>query len=174
MSGLNNFPQYGNYPNMNGGFGSYQGQLEKYLFDQATQRNQQNQPSTNMDFLPVSSEEEAEKFIVKKGETIWFRHSSEPEIYVKSVSSIGEPDFGAYYLVKKEKKEKTNKTEETKKEESFVTLDNFNAFESNVQNIMGEINKHIESVEQKLEKMSKNNEGGKKYVNPSQTQKVGV
>ena len=56
-------------------------------------------------FIIVGSEEEAEKYIVQKGQTIWFRHSSEPEIYVKSVSTIGEPNFGPYELHKKEKKD---------------------------------------------------------------------
>ena len=176
MSGLNNFPQqYGNYPNINSMFGNnnYQGQLEKYLIDQATQRNQQNQMSSNMDFIPVVSEEEAEKYIVQKGQTIWFRHSSKPEIYVKSVSLIGEPNFGAYELHKKEKTEPNKEeTVEKEKSEEFVTVKNFDTFESNVKSIMGEINKHIETVEQKIEKMSKN-EGGKKYYNSTQTQKVG-
>lgn len=177
MSGLNNFPQqYGNYPNMNMnpmfGNNNYQSQLEKYLLDQATQRNQQNQISSNMDFIPVVSEEEAEKYIVQKGQTIWFRHSSEPEIYVKSVSTIGEPNFGAYTLIKKEKKEEKNYREI---EPKFVTEEDINAFQSNIKEQMNNIDKHIETIEQRLEKMSKREEGGKKqYNNSTQSQKVGV
>lgn len=177
MSGLNNFPQqYGNYPNMNMnpmfGNNNYQSQLEKYLLDQATQRNQQNQINSNMDFIPVVSEEEAEKYIVQKGQTIWFRHSSEPEIYVKSVSTIGEPNFGAYTLIKKEKKEEKNYREI---EPKFVTEEDINTFQSNIKEQMNNIDKHIETIEQRLEKMSKREEGGKKqYNNSTQSQKVGV
>lgn len=173
MSGLNSFPQqYGNnYPNINNMFNNnYQEQLEKYLLEQATQRNQQ--VSSNMDFIPVSSEEEAEKYIVQKGQTLWFRHSSEPEIYVKSVSSIGEPNFGAYNLIKKEKKDQKEDEQNINKVE-FVTVEKLDTFESNIKSIMNEINKHIESVEQKIEKMSKNEGGKKPYYNSTQTQKVG-
>ena len=68
MSGLNNFPQYNNnYPNisnMNNMFQNnpYQGQLEKYIMEQATQRNNQYN-NTNMDFIIVGSEDEAEKYL---------------------------------------------------------------------------------------------------------------
>ena len=173
MSGLNSFPQqFGNYPNISNMFNNnYQEQLEKYLLDQAVQRNQQ-QIVSNMDFIPVSSEEEAEKYIVKKGETLWFRHSSEPEIYVKSVSSIGEPNFGAYNLVKKVKEE-VKKEEQNTNISEFVTVEKLDTFESSIKGIMNEINKHIESVEQKIEKMSKNEGGKKPYYNSTQTQKVG-
>ena len=177
MSGLNNFPQqYGNYTNqnMNPMFGNnnYQSQLEKYLLDQATQRNQQIQMSSNMDFIPVVSEEEAEKYIVQKGQTIWFRHSSEPEIYVKSVSTIGEPNFGAYILTKKVKEEEEKNYREI--EPKFVTEDDINTFQSNIKEKMDNIDKHIEIIEQKIEKISKREEGGKKQYNSTQSQKVGV
>lgn len=177
MSGLNNFPQYNNnYPNignMNNMFQNnpYQGQLEKYIMEQATQRNNQYN-NTNMDFIIVGSEDEAEKYIVQKGQTIWFRHSSEPEIYVKSVSTIGEPNFGAYTLIKKEKKEEKNYREI---EPKFVTEEDINTFQSNIKEQMNNIDKHIETIEQRLEKMSKREEGGKKqYNNSTQSQKVGA
>jgi len=182
MSGFNNFPQqqYGNYPNMNMnpmfGNNNYQSQLEKYLIDQATQRNQQNQINSNMDFIPVVSEEEAEKYIVQKGQTIWFRHSSEPEIYVKSVSTIGEPNFGAYTLTKKEKKVEEEKNYR-EIEPKFATEDDINTLQSSIKEQMSNITKHIEAIEQKIGNIPniKKEEGGKKqYNNSTQSQKVGV
>lgn len=174
MSGFNNFPQHNNYPNIGNNMFSnspYQGQIEKYIMEQ-TQKNQYN--NTNMEFIPVMSEEEAEKYIVKKGETLWFRHSSEPEIYVKSVSQIGEPNFGAYILQKKEKKEEEKNYREI--EPKFVTENEINTFQSNIKEQMNNINKHIEVIEQNLEKISRREqEGGKKqYNNSTQSQKVGA
>ncbi len=175
MSGFNNFPQYNNnYPNINGmnmfQNNPYQGQIEKYILEQAQQRNN-NQYNTNMDFIIVGSEEEAEKYIVQKGQTIWFRHSSEPEIYVKSVSTIGEPNFGAYELHKKEKKDEEKNYREI--EPKFVTEDDINTFQSNIKEQMNNIDKQLEANEQKIEKISKREEGGKKPYNSTQSQKVG-
>jgi hypothetical protein len=176
MSGLNGFPQYNNYPNigMNNMFQNspYQNQLEKYIIEQAQQRNTNQYNNTNMDFIIVGSEDEAEKYIVQKGQTIWFRHSSEPEIYVKSVSTIGEPNFGAYILQKKEKEEEKNYKEI---EPKFVTENDINIFQSNIKEQMNNIDEHIKIIEQKIEKFSKREEGGKKpYNNSTQSQKVGV
>ena len=175
MSGLNNFPQYNNYPNgMNNMFQNspYQNQLEKYILEQAQQRSANQYNNTNMDFIIVGSEEEAEKYIVQKGQTIWFRHSSEPEIYVKSVSTIGEPNFGAYILQKKERKEEEKNYREI--EPKFVTEDDINSLQSNIKEQMNNIDKHIEAIEQKIEKISKREEGGKKPYNSTQSQKVGA
>lgn len=98
--GLNGF-----MPNMNQGNnfgGGYQygvpysnqmAQLNNYM-EQLKNPNgmnmQQAQPmpqqqSTNMNFIVVEGQDYAEKYIVQNGQTLWFRHSMKPEIYVKSV-----------------------------------------------------------------------------------------
>ena len=100
-------------PNGNQGFNNnyynpnQMNQLDRYM-EQLNNRNnrqqndfmnrQQQQSYTNMDFVIVENIDIARNYVVPNGNTMWFRHSIKPEIYVKSVSNIGEPNFQGYTL----------------------------------------------------------------------------
>lgn len=158
MSGFN-FPQNNNvFPNQ---ASSFDHNYLENLLAQAVQKQAQN--STNMDFIIVGNKEEAERYIVQKGQTLWFRHSKEPQIYVKSVSMIGEPNFGAYKLVKLE--------DEPIKEEP---IEDNNEQLNSLQIQYNEMQKELERLKKQVEQFERRNNGGKVNNNKStQSQKVG-
>lgn len=89
--------------------------------------NNSQMTNTNFDFITVSSMQEAQDFNVPNGQIRWFRHTSKPEIYVKAVSAVGQPSFGAYEL-----HEIDFNNSETKENKNYVTVDKFNELNSEV------------------------------------------
>lgn len=192
MSGFNYNP-YGNYQNMNMGNNMgmnmgqqqpYQDQLGKYLLEQSMMKQQQNQqPQTNMDFIIVENIASAQNYIVQKGQTLWFRHSSKPEVYVKTVSMIGEPSFGAYCLTPITEEQNQNQSVQQTENQNvdltnYVPISQFNELQNQVNNMQNMINGYVQmflSPQQQVVKEEKqqnttNNSRGRKST---QTDKVG-
>lgn len=68
----------------------------------------QQQNNTRSDFVVVRSEEEARNFPVAFGNTVTFKHESEPYMYTKTmgVSQLDRPVFERYKLIKEQVSEK--------------------------------------------------------------------
>lgn len=145
MSGFNNFMPYGN--NSYNGYGQqqpYQDQQLNRLLEQALQqKTQQQQVQTNMDFIVVPKMEDAKDYIVQNGQTRWFRNSSKPEIYVKSVSNIGEPNFGAYNLVPLDINSNIIPDDKNVASQEFVPVKDFNDLQTQVNNMQNTINNYV-------------------------------
>ena len=149
-------PNYGYNPQM-----SYQDQLGKYLLEQTNNKIQNNnisQPLTNMDFIIVGNKDEAERYVVQRGQTLWFRHSSKPEIYVKTVSNIGEPNFGAYRLEKLEN-EPYNASEgySTNDMDNQKTNQEIQSLKEQVNQIQATINTYATMIDSFLKNDNSNN-----------------
>lgn len=61
--------------------------------NQQQAQNQQAQPTTNVNFVSVSSWGQAKEQIVPNGMTIWMKDTDKPYLYVKSVNNIGTPTY---------------------------------------------------------------------------------
>lgn len=68
----------------------------------------QQQNNTRSDFVVVRSEEEARNYPVAFGNTVTFKHESEPYMYTKTmgVSQLDRPVFERYKLIKEQVSDK--------------------------------------------------------------------
>lgn len=77
----------------------------------------QQQNNTRSDFVVVRSEEEARNYPVAFGNTVTFKHESEPYMYTKTmgVSQLDRPVFERYKLIKEQVSDKPieQKTEDS-------------------------------------------------------------
>ena len=100
----------------------------------------QQQNNTRSDFVVVRSEEEARNYPVAFGNTVTFKHESEPYMYTKTmgVSQLDRPVFERYKLIKEQV---SDKPIEPKSEDS-----------GSIEKMQNEINalwKEIESLKKK-------------------------
>lgn len=100
----------------------------------------QQQNNTRSDFVVVRSEEEARNYPVAFGNTVTFKHESEPYMYTKTmgVSQLDRPVFERYKLIKEQV---SDKPIEQKNEDS-----------GSIEKMQNEINalwKEIESLKKK-------------------------
>lgn len=174
MSGFNNFMPYGN--NSYNGYGQqqpYQDQQLNRLLEQALQqKTQQQQVQTNMDFIVVPKMEDAKDYIVQNGQTRWFRNSSKPEIYVKSVSNIGEPNFGAYNLVPLDINSNIIPDDKSVVSQEFVPVKDFNDLQTQVNNMQNTINNYVGMIGKYLQQ-DKTETKGRSNNKSAQSQKGG-
>lgn len=174
MSGFNNFMPYGN--NSYNGYGQqqpYQDQQLNRLLEQALQqKTQQQQVQTNMDFIVVPKMEDAKDYIVQNGQTRWFRNSSKPEIYVKSVSNIGEPNFGAYNLVPLDINSNIIPDDKNVVSQEFVPVKDFNDLQTQVNNMQNTINNYVGMIGKYLQQ-DKTETKGRSNNKSTQSQKGG-
>lgn len=80
----------------------------------------QQQNNTRSDFVVVRSEEEARNYPVAFGNTVTFKHESEPYMYTKTmgVSQLDRPVFERYKLIKEQISDKP--IESPKEESGFI------------------------------------------------------
>lgn len=100
----------------------------------------QQQNNTRSDFVVVRSEEEARNYPVAFGNTVTFKHESEPYMYTKTmgVSQLDRPVFERYKLIKEQV---SDKPIESKNEDS--------GFVEKMQNEINALWKEIELLKKK-------------------------
>lgn len=154
MNNQMSVPYYG-YPN---NMQSTIDRLEK-LQNQQQQMNsypqQQNQEqTTNVNWIPVANIQQAKEQIVQPNTTIWMRDSYLPIIYVKSVSPVGKIDFQPYQLVPLDEngnlpsgQQIPVQQEQMVDSQSYVHVDEFNKLTQ----VVNELNQKIQMYEQLLQ-----------------------
>lgn len=120
------------------------------------QQQQNQEQSTNVNWIPVANIQQAKEQIVQPNTTIWMRDSYLPIIYVKSVSPVGKIDFQPYQLVpldengnlpNQNQQVVTNNEQQMVDNQNYVHVDEFNKLTQ----VVNELNQKIQMYEQLLQ-----------------------